>query len=209
VLGSDTTTMSRRPTPRFVGRCGSLRDTSRPRIGVDGALATDNEAGTRTALVDRRRYDLSPLHAADTDLPTAERLREAVERADGVLHGTSNYHGSYFSALATALDYCGRDEFEATTVGLPEVAAGAVSGSALIHLRTVSRTLGAWIFPTAVAVPHSHSVIDDTRITDNGPADRTPRLGEHLVAYAGVATYPETTAGPTEWTTGGIANDAS
>lgn len=183
--------MSRRTAPRVVALCGSLRETSRTRIALKEALVASDEIGATTELVDLRQYDLPSLNAADMEVPAAEELREIVERADSVLLGTPNYHGSYSGALKNALDYCGHDEFEATTVGLLEVAAGAFPGSALIHLRTVSRTLGAWTLPTEVAIPDSRSVIDEGRITDHDIADRTHRLGEELAAYAGVATYPE------------------
>ena len=108
-----------------------------------------------------------------------------------MLLGTPNYHGSYSGALKNALDYCGREEFEDTTVGLLEVAAGAFPGSALIHLRTVSRTLRAWTLPTEVAIPDSHAVIGNDRINDAEIAERTARLGRELAEHAGGATPPE------------------
>lgn len=191
MVGTDTTMMSRKPRPRIIGLYGSLSDTSRIRMAVDEALAALNEAGARTDLVDLRQYDLPPLDAADTDGPAAEHLPEAVDGADSVLLGTPNYYESYSSALKTALDDCGRDEFEATTVGLLEVAAEAFPGAALIHLRAVSRTLGGWTLPTEIAIPLYHPIIDGTRITDPDLAERTQGLGERLTAYAGVATYPE------------------
>jgi NAD(P)H-dependent FMN reductase len=118
-------------------------------------------------------------------------LRQTVGRAESVLLATPNYHGSYSGALKNALEYCGREEFEETTVGLLEVAAGRFPGSALVHLRTVSRTLRAWTLPTEVAIPESHSFVTENGIRDSELADRTRRLGTELVEYAGVAGYPE------------------
>lgn len=183
--------MMGRIDPTVIGICGSLRDNSRTRIAVSEALAASAEAGASVELVDLRSHELPCLNATDTELPDATELSQTVKRADSVLLGTPNYHGSYSGALKNALDYCGRDEFEKTTVGLLEVAAGKLPGSALIHLRTVSRTLHAWTLPIEVAIPDSHSLITENGIQDPEFAERTRRLGEQLVEYAGVAAYPE------------------
>ncbi|WP_276274149.1 NADPH-dependent FMN reductase [Haloarcula litorea] len=189
--------------PQVVALCGSLRDDSRTRVALTEALAASEEVGAATELVDLRNYELPSLNAVETAVPDAEKLRETIKRADSVLLGTPNYHGSYSGALKNALDYCGYDEFEETTVGLLEVAAGGFPGSALIHLRTVSRTLGAWTLPTEVAIPDSHSMVGDNRIKDQHIAKRTNRLGQEIALYAGVAAYPDIAdrASPTDGAT--------
>jgi NAD(P)H-dependent FMN reductase len=198
--------MSRGTEPRVVAICGSLRDSSRTRVALAEALAASKEVGVTTELIDLRNYELPRLNAVETNVPDAERLREIINRADSVLLGTPNYHGSYSGVLKNALDYCGRDEFEGTTIGLLEVAAGEFPGSALMHLRTVSRTLRAWTLPTEVAIPDSHSIVDENRIKDRDVAERTHRLGRELALYAGVAAYPDTTARLPAITTDGEAN---
>jgi len=194
--------MTRRTSPRVVAICGSLRPNSRTRVALKSALTAAVEAGATTTLVDLRDYELPDLNAVDGDVPDAAELRGTVAQADSVLLGTPNYHGSYSGALKNALDYCDRGEFEGVTVGLLEVAAGAFPGTALVHLRTVSRTLRAWTLPTEVAIPDSHSLIEEDRITDPDIAERTHRLGRELARYAGGATGPETgtrrTALPTD-----------
>jgi len=186
--------MVRRPNPSVVALCGSLRDESRTRIALNEALDAAREAGAQTELVDLREYELPGLKAT-SEVPDAETLQLTVDRADSVLLGTPNYHGSYSGVLKNALDYCGRDEFEGTTVGLLEVAAGDFPGAALLHLRQVSRTLRAWTLPTEVAIPDSHSTISHEGIKDQNLAERTRRLGREAVDYAGVATYPALAAG--------------
>lgn len=183
--------MTHRVEPRVVAVCGSLRDSSRTRTALREALTAAEEAGATTELVDLREYELPSLNAA-ADVPDAEALRETVDRADAVLLGTPNYHGSYSGALKNALDHCGRDEFEGTTVGLLEVAGGQFPGTALVHLRTVCRTLRAWTLPTEVRIPESHVTVDGDGIGDSDVAARTHRLGRELAAYAGVSAYPET-----------------
>lgn len=177
--------------PDVVGICGSLRDESLTRVAVETALAAAREADGSTELVDLHEYDLPPLKGADGPVPDAETLRAQVAAADAVLLGTPNYHGSYSGALKNALDYCGREEFADTTVGLLEVAAGEFPGTALVHLRTVSRTLNAWTLPTEVAISDSHSKVGADGIRDEALAERTRTLGRELVEYAGVSGYPE------------------
>jgi NAD(P)H-dependent FMN reductase len=120
-----------------------------------------------------------------------------VRAADAVLLATPMYHGSYASPLKTALDYCGFDEFEDTTVGLLAVAGGGFPLPALEHLRTVCRALEAWTLPTQVAVPNSHSALTDAAaFADEAVAERLADLGRELVAYANVAAYPDCPSTP-------------
>lgn len=177
--------------PRVVAICGSLRDSSQTQVALKEALTAAKDIGATTELINLKNYELPSLNAVDGDVPDARTLRRSIKQADSVLVGTPNYHGSYSGALKNALDCCSRNEFGGTTVDLLEVAAGDFPGSALIHLRTVSRTLRAWTLPTEVAIPDSSSVVDENRITDAEIANRTHRLGRELALYAGVSDFPE------------------
>ncbi|MFB6206891.1 MAG: NADPH-dependent FMN reductase [Haloglomus sp.] len=177
--------------PHVVALCGSLRDASRTRIVLAEALDGAQAAGGTAELVDLRALDLPPLDPDAPTPPDAAALADTVATADAVLLGTPNYHGSYTGALKDALDHLGRDEFGGTTVGLVEVAAGSHPGPALTHLRAVCRTLNAWTVPLEVAVPDSHSLVEDEGVDDADLADRLAQLGEQLVRYAGVERYPE------------------
>lgn len=183
--------------PRVVALCGSLRKESKTRIALESVLSAADEAGGSTELVDLRTLELPALNAA-TENTDADRLTETIAAADSVVLGTPNYHGSYSGALKNALDYCGREEFAGTTVGLLEVAGGQFPGTALDHLRTVCRTVRAWTLPTEVAIPDSHAQITDDGVRDQQLAERIDRLGRELVAYAGVSDYPEIATRPSE-----------
>lgn len=178
------------PDPRVIAICGSLRAGSRTKIALEDALRAATEAGATTELVDLSDYELPGFSTERPPLPAAEALRDAVGEADSVLLGTPNYHGSYSGVLKNALDYCGRDEFEGTTVGLLEVAGGAFSGAAVGHLRAICRTLRAWTLPLEVRIPNAADVFASERITDDDILERTHRLGRSLAMYAGMATYP-------------------
>lgn len=98
------------------------------------------------------------------------------------------------SVLKTALDYCGFDGFEETTVGLLVVSGGGFPTPALEHLRSVARALDTWVLPHHVAIPNAHSAFEEGQLTDESLAERVETLGTDLVEYAGVESYPETTA---------------
>lgn len=181
---------------RVVALCGSLREESKTRIVLGEALEAAESAGARTSLVDLRAYDLPPFDADNRDAGDVESFRRIVRKADSILLGTPNYHGSFSGVLKNALDYCKRDEFDDTTVGLLEVAAGDFPGSALHHLRTVCRVLNAWTLPLEVAIPSSYSIIEEGGIVDEDLAERVYQLGTQLVAYAGVERYPEISGTP-------------
>ncbi|SNZ03098.1 NAD(P)H-dependent FMN reductase [Natronoarchaeum philippinense] len=176
---------------RVVALCGSLRDQSKTRTALAAALASAREAGARTDLLDLREYDLPAYDPDEPEPEDAAALCAAVSDADAVLIGTPNYHGSYSGPLKNALDYCGRDEFGGTTVGLLEVAGGEFPTAPLEHLRSVCRTLNAWTLPIEVAIPSSSSTVEDGAIVDETVAERVAELGDAAAKYAGVEQFPE------------------
>ncbi len=190
--------MSPSTTPTVVAICGSLRPESKTRTALEQTLSVASATGGETELLDLREYDLPALDTSTDTPPAANRISATVERADSLLLGTPTYHGSYSGALKNALDYCGRDEFAGTTVGLLEVAGGRFPGGACDHLRTVSRTLNAWTLPLEVAIPHASDLVVDGEITDDDLRSRIEQLGRELVEYAGVDNYPEAAAVPTD-----------
>jgi NAD(P)H-dependent FMN reductase len=177
-----------------VALCGSQRDGSHTRSALERTLATAETRGATTDLLDLTELDLPVFDPDRPDAGDAEPLRQRVQSADAVLLGTPMYHGSYSSTLKTALDYCGFDEFEETTVGLLVVSGGGFPTLALEHLRSVARALDAWVLPHQVAIPNAHDVFEGGQLTDESLLDRVETLGTDLVEYAGVESYPE--AGP-------------
>jgi NAD(P)H-dependent FMN reductase len=96
------------------------------------------------------------------------------------------YHGSYSGVLKNAIDYCGFDEFENTTVGLLAVSGGPFPTPALDHLRVVCRSLHAWVLPYQAAVPQAHTAFDEDGFTDEDLRQRVRELGARIVEYASI-----------------------
>ena len=170
--------------------CGSLREGSYSRTALRRALDEAENAGASVDLVDLREFDLPVFDPDVDDQGDATELTERIRRADSVLLGTPVYHGSYSSALKNALDYCGFDEFENTTVGLLCVAGGSFPVTSLDHLRSVCRALNAWVIPHQVALPRARDKFDETELIDEGDADRVRTLGRRAVEYADIEPDP-------------------
>ena len=171
---------------------GSLRERSYTRLATRRALDAAESGGATTDMIDLRDLDL-PVYDGDAgEAGDAVELARRVREADSVLLGTPVYHGSYSAPLKNALDYCGFDEFEHTTVGLLAVAGGSFPTSALEHLRSVCRALNAWVLPHQAALPRVSSQFRDGELVDERMADRVDTLGVRLVEYADIQPDPMT-----------------
>jgi NAD(P)H-dependent FMN reductase len=178
-----------------VAICGSLRDESHTCTALAHALRGVEAAGGTGELLDLRTYDLPPFDPDRERQGDAERFTAAVGEADAVLLGTPMYHGSFSGVLKNALDYCGFDEFEGTTVGLLGVAGGSFPVTALEHLRSVCRSLNAWVIPHQAAVPRSSGAFEGDEFRDDDLADRVFTLGRRAVEFADIEPDPETFEG--------------
>ena len=176
--------------PRVVAICGSLGEKSTTRFALETALVGVEEAGGTGELLDLREFDLPMFDPSDRSAGDVPELKRRVREADAVLLGTPMYHGSYSSPLKTALDYCGFDEFEDKTVGLLAVAGGRFPVTAMDHLRSVCRSLDAWVLPYEAAVPSSHSAVMNGAFTDAELEARVVALGRQIVRYSHIEACP-------------------
>ncbi|WP_416841159.1 NADPH-dependent FMN reductase [Haloferax sp. DFSO52] len=171
---------------------GSLRDHSFTRLALQYALDGAAAAGATTELIDLREFDLPLLDADYDEQGDSAELISRVDNADAVILGTPVYHGSYSGVLKNALDYCGFDEFSHKTVGLLAVAGGSFPVTALDHLRSVCRSLNAWVLPHQAAIPRVSSQFDGEELTDDDLRKRIERLGRDAVQYANIEPEPST-----------------
>jgi NAD(P)H-dependent FMN reductase len=175
-----------------VAVAGSLREESHTQQAIRRAAGAAEDAGASVDVIDLREMEVPVFDADDREVGDAPELTRRVREADSVLLGTPMYHGSYSSVLKNALDYCGFDEFEDTTVGLLCVSGGSFPVTALEHLRSVCRALNAWVIPHQAAVPSAHSAFEDGELVDEDIGDRVDTLGQEVVRYAHIEPDPAT-----------------
>lgn len=171
--------------PTVVAICGSLRDASTTQLALQHALSAAEDAGAETELIDLRRWDLPLFDPDERDRGDAGELRRVVRDADAVILGTPVYHGMVSSALKSAFDYLGKDEFEDTTVGLLATAGGGSYAPTLEHLRTGVRTVHGWTLPHEVGIRGASDAFDaDGEFVDPDLEARVRRLGRMAAEYA-------------------------
>ena len=180
------------PDTHVVAISGSLREQSYTRDALSFALRGVADVGGTGDLLDLREFDLPPLNADLDEQGDSARFTERVREADSILLGTPMYHGSYSGVLKNALDHCGFDEFEHTTVGLLAVAGGAFPVTALEHLRSVCRALDAWVLPHQAAIPNAYRHFEDGDLVDDALAERVHVLGQRAVQFANIEPDPAT-----------------
>lgn len=172
--------------PFVVGVSGSRRDGSYTKRAVRLVLEAAEAAGANTELLDLGAVDL-PLYDPDRSVEEsgdAAVLLETMRAADGVVLGSPVYHGSYSSAFRNFHDYCGKDEFADTAVGLVVVAGGGTVASTLDHLRVTVRGVHGHVVPAQVGIRNASSRFDGDAVADHDIADRLSSLGEDVAEEA-------------------------
>ena len=94
---------------------------------------------------------------------SGRHLNDERIKADAIIIGTPNYHGSYSGVVKNALDHLTMDEFKMKPVGLICNSGGMRSTEPLSHLRIIMRNL------LGIAVPVQISTQDaDYGKTEDG-----------------------------------------
>lgn len=174
---------------RVVGLCGSLRPGGHTRKVVNLALAGAREVGAEVALLDLVDYELVFCDARDDESTypaDVHRLRAEVAAADGIILGTPEYHGGVSGVLKNALDLMGFSEFGGKMIGLVGVSGGDMGAtSSLSNLRTIGRSLRAWVVPDEVSVAGAGRAFDaDGTVKDPKLAGRVRNVGAQVARFA-------------------------
>ncbi|WP_339997871.1 NADPH-dependent FMN reductase [Priestia aryabhattai] len=100
-------------------------------------------------------------------------LTEAIEKADGILLATPEYHGAMSGALKNAFDFLNSAYFAHKPVALVAVSGGGKGGiNALNNLRTVTRALYANVLSKQL-------VLDPAEIVEKGTLRKNAADGIH------------------------------
>lgn len=172
-----------------VGISGSLRPGSYTRRAVELALAGAEEMGATIRLIDLRHYDLVFCDGSKTEeehAPDVLRLQNEVRRAQGIILGTPEYHGSFSGVIKNAMDLMSFNEFEGKIVGLVGVSGGSLGAvNALNDMRRVARWVHAWVIPQQASIPQAWNCFDDEgRLEDEELAGRLKEVGRQVARFA-------------------------
>lgn len=170
-----------------IGISGSLRKGSYTRMALEHALEGAKELGAETRVIDLGDYELTFLDGRDTPYPEGvQRLRADVQRAQGIILGTPEYHGGVSGVLKNALDLMGFDQFGGKMLGLIGVSGGELGAvNALNSLRTIGRTLHAWVVPTQVVIPKAWDLFrQDGSLKDEALQERLKKVGREVARFA-------------------------
>ena len=148
-------------SPFVVGIGGTTRAESGTELAVRWTLARCEERGATTKLWSGPDLERLPFYAPERPERTddAKQLVEDLRRADGVVIGSSSYHGSVAGLMKNALDYTqdmmkdDRPYFAGRPVGCIATGAGWQGVVATLeHLRTIVHSLRGWPTPLGAAI---------------------------------------------------------
>jgi NAD(P)H-dependent FMN reductase len=172
---------------QVIGISGSLRHGSYTRMALEHALMGAKEIGAETRIIDLGDYELTFLDGRDGPYPEGvQRLRADVQRAQGIILGTPEYHGGMSGVLKNALDLMGFDQFGGKMLGLIGVSGGELgAANALNSLRTIGRALHAWVIPQQVIIPKAWaSFNEDGSMKDEELEERLKDVGREVARFA-------------------------
>jgi NAD(P)H-dependent FMN reductase len=173
---------------RVVGLSGSLRPGSATRTAVEYALRGAKEEGAKTEFLDLAAYNLPflGLNRDDKSTKAVELFRAELRASDGMILGSPEIHGSVSGVLKNALDLMGYDEFEGKMIGLIGVAGGRMGATeTLSHMRTIGRSLHAWVVPNQVSIGDSGEAFDaEGNPTSLEVGTRLKSVGKQVAHFA-------------------------
>ncbi len=165
--------------------CGSLREGSSTAKALDVAAKAAREAGADVEFLHLGGFDLPFCDGRDDERTYGGNVPDLiamVERADGLLIGSPNYHGSFTGVLKNALDLLGPEVIRDKLVGLVATARGdAGAMNTLNHLRHVCRWMNGWVLPVEVSIPRAHQLLEGG--VEEKLENQLVVLGRELVRY--------------------------
>jgi NAD(P)H-dependent FMN reductase len=145
--------------PNVLAVVGSLQQGSVTRVVIRETAEQFAAAGCGVDVLDFQQEPLA-LYNPDTahDLPGYAELQERVARADIVVLGTPDYHGSISGAMKNFLDHFWREFSGKLFVTI--VASHEKGLTVTDQLRTVARQCYAWTLPYGVSFSENEDVKD-------------------------------------------------
>lgn len=162
---------------------GSPRRNSTTRIVVQHLSDQLSAAGCAVDMLDLLAEAL-PLYSPDTaySAPGFKALQQRIQKADVIILGTPDYHGSISSTLKNFLDHFWH-EF-AGKLFVPVVASHEKGLTVIDQLRTVARQCYAWTLPYGVSFEEND--LSDGRIKNEALSKRLEMLLRDTRVYGQV-----------------------
>ncbi len=134
--------------------CGSMNSSSKTKLLLQElSYKLKRHYSYDSELLDLYELSLPVFDPNAGRLPMVNELAIKIERSNGLIIGSPEYHGSFTGALKNFLDYFGFDQFTQKPTGLLAHSAGIKSGTnTLSHLRTVLRNIHANVISEQVAI---------------------------------------------------------
>jgi FMN reductase len=173
----------------IVGVSGSKRKGSATLALVNEMLKACQKHGATTELIDLAQIELPFFDNRESwDYgPEAERIHQLLEKADGFVIGSPEYHGSMSGALKNFFDLL---DYERVVAGKPAAFGGVAGGraramSVLNHFFVVARALKMWPVPLVVGLNHD-DFNEQWHVKDKTIMDRIDLVAKELVKAASV-----------------------
>lgn len=169
---------------KIVGLGGSLRNDSYSQLALKLAAQRIEALGAEVEILDLREMRLPFCNGEDNypDYPDVEKLRNAVQQADGLILATPEYHGSISGVMKNALDLMSFDQLSDKVTGVISVLGGQSNSNALNDLRVIMRWVHAWVIPEQIAIGQAWKAFsNDGKIVDEKLSQRFDEFAQSLV----------------------------
>lgn len=148
-------------TVHIAALCGSLRTPSYTYHTLRLVLERIAVRGATVDLIDLRGMAL-PFCNGDKswtypEWPDVVQMRRRIQRANGLVLASPEYHGGPSGVLKNALDLLDWEHMEGKVVGLISVLGGEQNANTLNQLRMIARHLHSWVIPEQIAIPRARS----------------------------------------------------
>lgn len=142
------------------------------------------EAGVDAEIIDLRHLQLPFCNGSESypNNPDVALFRQKIKHAHGVIVVTPEYHGSLSGVLKNALDLLTFAEVEGKVFALVSTLGGEMSSNALNHLRTICRSLHAWVLPQQLGIPFIYKALNKNgELIDPQVDQRLQNLVKHFI----------------------------
>lgn len=169
---------------KILGVSGSLRTGAYTLRLVERALEAARDCGAEVELLDLAKHQL-PLYEAHEgyeDHPVVNSVIERVEKADGFIVGSPEYHGCMTGATKNFFDFLYR-EIGGKLFGLVAATGGSNGTGCFDNMRAAIQYCHGWALPYNVSAS-GRDFDADGNLANAKVADRLQRMGRDMAVYA-------------------------